>query len=105
MPPKNQVKRPQHVVDEAVKKHLAGGPGSDVVTLAKQYKISRPGFYLWLKHYKEELVAASDKQGLSPTQIDKLDKQTILAERDALKLENQKLRNKVVSLMIKAGDL
>jgi hypothetical protein len=102
MPPKGKTTRPQHVIDEAVKRRMAG---ESVAVLAKYYKISRPGFYLWVKKYKEQLLEKSKHNGMSTHDAEVSDKRTLIAEVQALRLENQKLRNKVVSLMIKSGEM
>lgn len=102
MPKKNDTKRPQHVIDEAVRRHMAG---ESAAVLAKFYKISKPGFYLWVKKYKEQLLAQNAREGLTPKEAELTDKRVLIAENQALKLEVRKLRDKVVSMMIKAGEL
>jgi transposase len=102
MPPKGKTTRPQSQIDEAVKRFMNG---EQAVVLAKHYKISKPGFYLWVKKYKEELLRTSKTGDMTPHQAELSDKRTLIAEVQALKLENQKLRNKVVSLMIKSGEM
>jgi hypothetical protein len=102
MPIKGKTTRPQHIIDEAVKRFMNG---EQAVVLAKHYKISKPGFYLWVKKYKEDLLKSSRTGDMTPADAATADKRTLIAEVQALKLENQKLRNKVVSLMIKSGDL
>lgn len=102
MPRKNDTKRPQHEIDQAVKRFLDGG--EQAVVLAKLYKISKAGFYLWVKKYKQDLLDKSRRAGLSPDQVQSSDKRTLVTEVEQLRLENRKLRDKVVSLMIKAGE-
>jgi len=101
-PAKNSTKRPQHVIDEAVKRHMAG---ESVRVLAKFYKISVPQFYNWIAAYKQTLLEQSAKRDMTPKDAELVDKRVLIAEVQALKLENRKLRDKVVSLMMKAGDL
>lgn len=102
MPIKGKATRPQATIDEAVRRFMAG---EQAVTLAKYYKISKPGFYLWVKKYKEQLLEKSKRQGMTPHDAEVSDKRTLIAEVQSLKLENHKLRDKVVALMIKAGEI
>ena len=87
---------------DAVKRHMAG---ESVAVLAKYYKISKPGFYLWVAKYKQALLESADRKALTPADAALTDKRVLIAEIQALKLENAKLRNKVVSLMVKHGEL
>jgi transposase len=102
MPAKNATKRPQHVIDEAVKRFMAG---ESAHVLAKYYKVSRPGLYNWVHKYKLESLANAERKDMSPDQLKQIDRQQLVAENMALKEENSKLRHKVVALMIKAGDI
>ena len=102
MPTKNSTSRPQHVIDEAVKRYMAGEP---VTTLSKYYKISRPGFYLWVKKYKEDLLEKSKTAGMSPKDAEQADKRVLLIELEQARQENRKLRDKVVALMLKGGEI
>jgi hypothetical protein len=103
MPKKNDTKHPQHVIDEAVKRYMDGR--ESVRVLAKFYKISKAGFYLWVAKYKKQLVETSKRSGMSPADADRADKRTLATEIEQLRLENRKLRDRVVSLMIKSGEL
>jgi transposase-like protein len=103
MPRKDETATPKKLVDKFIKRHLEGG--ESVEALAKEYKISRASGYAWLKKHRDALLSQTMREGMSPTAIEKSDKATLVAQVQALKLENAKLRNKVVSLMIKAGDL
>lgn len=102
MPIKNATKRPQHVIEQAVKRFMAG---EQAVALAKEYKISKPGFYLWVSKYKRELLEKSKTVNMTPKDAATADKRTLLIEIDSLKLENRKLRDKVLDMMVKAGEL
>jgi transposase len=102
MPRKNSTKTPPDQIDEAVKRYMAG---ESVAVLAKRYKISKPGFYLWVQKYKQALLEQAERKDLKPKDAALVDKRVLIAEIQALKLENQKLRNKVVSLMVKHGEL
>lgn len=102
MPRKNQTKRPAHVIEEAVKRHLAG---ESATVLSKYYKISKPGFYLWVQKYKDELLEKSKHQGMNPYDAEISDKRTLIAEIQALKQEVTKLRNRLVDNLVKHGEL
>ena len=102
MPKKNQTKRPQHVIEEAVKRHLAG---ESAAVLAKYYKVSKPGFYLWVQKYKADLLERSKHAGMDPHDAEMSDKRTLIAEIQALKQEVQKLRNRLVDNLVKHGEL
>jgi transposase len=99
---KNKKKLTQKEVDGFVKRYMDGEP---VDGLAKEAGRARASFYLWVKKYKEELLEKSDRTGMSEKELEKSDKSKLIAQVQALKLENAKLRNKLVSLMIKAGEL
>lgn len=90
-------KRPAHVIEEAVKRHLEGESAS---VLSKYYKISKPGFYLWVRRYKEDMLKAKAKSGMSATDAETADKRVLIMEIQALKAENTKLRNRVVEMML-----
>lgn len=98
--PKNAPKRPQHVIDEAVKRHLAGEP---VSTLAKHYKISRAGFYLWVAKAKQAMLAKASTVDMTPKEKELSDKRVLIAEIQALRLENRRLRELVLDGMIRKG--
>jgi transposase len=98
MPAKNVTKRPQHVIDKAVKRHLEGESG---VALAKEHKVSPAGFYLWVKKYKEALLEKSKRNDMSPQDAETADKRALIAEIQALKLENRKLRELAMNALLK----
>lgn len=102
MPAKGNTKRPQHQIDEAVKRYMAGEP---VTVLSKYYKISRPGMYLWIAKYKEDLLRKASKENMSPKDAATADKRILITENEALKAEVRKLRDKVISMMVKSGEL
>jgi transposase-like protein len=101
MPVKNETKRPKKVIEKAIKRHLEGGEAA--VDLAKAYKVSRATFYNWLKQYKQQILEASKQ--MSPAALEKRDKITMAAEIQALRLENQQLRNRLIKMLIKSGEL
>jgi transposase len=102
MPVKNATKRPQHVIDEAVRKYFNGESAG---VLAKLYKVSKPAMYNWIAKAKQAKLEAAARMDMSPKQLSERDREALLTENKALKDENAKLRNKVVSLMIKAGEM
>lgn len=102
MPAKGATKRPQHQIDEAVKRYLAGEP---VTVLSKYYKISRPGFYLWVSKYKAEMLKKASQVNMTEADAKTADKRVLITENQALKAEVRKLRDKVLDMMIKAGEL
>jgi transposase-like protein len=103
MPRKDETATPKKQVDKFIKRHLEGD--ESVEALAKEYKISRATGYMWLRKHREQLLEQTMHEGMSPAAIEKSDKMTLIAQIAQLKIENAKLRNRVVSLMIKAGDL
>lgn len=102
MPIKGKTTRPQHEIDTAVKRFMNG---EQAVVLAKHYKISKPGFYLWVKKYKEELLKNERRGDLSAKDAEVVDKRALIAEVQSLRAEVRTLRDKVISMMIKAGEL
>lgn len=92
---------PQHVIEQAVRRHMQDN--EPVSTLMKEYKVSKAGFYNWVAAYKTRILEQSRRAGMTPKDIDKSDKLNLMAELEAIKLENQKLRNRLVSILIKYG--
>lgn len=99
MPRKNHTKVPQKAIDKAVARYLGG---ESVIALAKEYKISRAMFYLWAKKYKRNVLEqAARKDIVSPP----ADKRALSTQIQLLRLENARLGNKVVALMLKLGEI
>jgi transposase-like protein len=103
MPRKSDTKVPQKKIDQFIRRHLEGGEG--VAELAKEFGIARASGYLWLAKHRQKVVDESFRADMTAEAMAKQDKATLVAELVQLKQENMKLRNKVVSLMIKAGEL
>lgn len=99
---RNVTKTPEDRVKSAVKRYLAG---EQVQALAKEYKVSRPGFYLWINKYKEDLVAQAKRAGMSAESIEKSDKVNLAIENQAMKAEIARLKQKLFELMDAAGKL
>jgi transposase len=104
MPRKGDTKqlKPGQSVAKFIQRHYDGEP---VDALAKEYKISRATGYFWLMKHRTELLAANKDKDASPETLAKESKAVLVAEIQALKLENQKLRNRLVSLMVETGKL
>lgn len=103
MPAKGKTTRPQHEIDKWVRKHLEDGV--PVRDLAKLAKVSVPGFYLWVSKAKAEMYEKSKRLGMSPVDIEKSDKQNMLYELDQVKMENTRLRERLMAVLIKHGEL
>lgn len=93
--------RSQEQIDKAVRRHLEGR--ESVVALCREYKISRAGFYLWVKKYKEEIMRRSMRAGMKPQDVERSDKAELIAEIESLRQENRKLRDRLVAEMMKSS--
>lgn len=102
MPIKNQTSRSHADIEKAVKRFMGG---EQAVALAREFGISKPGFYLWVKKFKAEQLERSKTSGMSPRDAATADKRTLILEVEALKLENRKLRDSLLSKMLKLGEL
>lgn len=91
--------RDPKTIEEAVRRHLEGR--EQVTTLCREYKISRAGFYNWVKAYKDEVMRRSMRAGMTPKDAETSVKADLLAEIAALKTENRKLRDRLVATMLK----
>lgn len=98
MPAKNDTKQPLHIIEEACRRHING---ESAEALATEYGISKAGFYLWVRQFKQRVLETPAT--LAATKEAKLEQ--LVVEVAALKEENRQLRNKVISLMIKAGEM
>lgn len=98
MPARNATKQPLQIIDQACRRHLNGEPAE---ALATEYGISKAGFYVWVRQYKQRILAKP--AALASTPEARLE--TLAVEVAALKEENRQLRNKVISLMLKAGEM
>jgi|SRR5579859_2384285 len=91
-------KRPQHEIDRFVKRFLAG---EQAVALAKEARVSKPGFYLWVAKYKRDLLEKSKRSGMNQHDAETADKRTLIIELEQLRAENRKLRDRVLDMMVK----
>jgi transposase-like protein len=103
LPRKDETKVPEKLVNKAVKRHLEGGESA--IALAREYRVSRATLYNWVAAYRRQLLARAAKQGMSAHDAEASDKRTLVAKIRQLELENARLRDKVVSLMIKGGEI
>ncbi len=102
MPTKGKTKKPQHVIDKYVKRYMAG---EQATSLAKEAGVSKPGFYLWIQKHKQQILKQAKTAGMTPADAATADKRELLIELEQLRLENRKLREKVVAMMIKSGEI
>lgn len=102
MPLKNMTKTPQDKIERAVNRYLQGEPAS---TLAKEYKVSRPGFYAWINKYKAAQIERSRKANMSAGTIDKHEKVDLAIENVDLKKQVMELRQKLFDLMLETKRL
>lgn len=105
MPTKGKTNRPSKEIEAWVKKHLDDPTGMPVRSLAKQAHVSVPGFYNWIKAYKERLLEKSKTGNMSSKDMELAEKRNMMTELEQLKLENRALRDKVVAMMIKHHEL
>lgn len=92
----------QHVMDEAVKRKLAG---ESVAVLSKYYGISRAGFYLWEKKYKQSALKVFSRAGMSPSSIKESDTQDLKIKLGEALREIARLREKLFNLMLKHNEV
>jgi transposase-like protein len=89
-------------INQAVKRYLEG---EQVVALAKEYKISVPGFYLWIKRAREAAAAQAALVDISPKQQEKDQAISLRLRVDKLQQENDQLKKKLFELMLKHGEI
>jgi transposase len=102
MPRKNETKVSPKAMEKAAKRHLAGEQAEG---LAKEHKVSRATIFNWTARYKEQALEQSRREGINPKELEKQDKATLVAKLQALELENRRLRDKVVALLLKTGEI
>ena len=99
MPAKNKTSRPQHEIERFVKRFLAG---EQAVTVAKEARISKAGFYLWVKKYKDAMLDRSKRVGMSSQSMDTAN---LRFENERLNKEVKRLKELLFNQMIKHGEL
>lgn len=102
MPAKGKALRPQAVIDKYVKRYMNG---EQATALAKEAGISKPGFYLWIQKHKQQIMEQSKTKDMSPKDADIANKRELLIELEQLRLENRKMREKLIALMLKSGEI
>lgn len=102
MPLKNTTKAPSDKIERAVKRYLQGEPAS---SLAKEMGVSRPGFYNWIKRYKELQVEQARRNNMAAGTIDKHEKIDLTIENVDLKKQVMELKQKLFEMMLKTGQL
>ena len=101
MPAKNVTRHPQNIIDVAVKRHLNG---ESVAVLAKYYGMSRPGFYLWVKKFKDQVITNSMRADMSLQGQELADVGDLKLQVQAERAENLRLKRLCCELMLKTGD-
>jgi transposase-like protein len=100
--PRKHIGRPQHVIDEALKRYLSG---ERAAALAKEYGISKAGIYLWLRKGKETMIENAKRADMSPRDKEAADMLRLRGELEEEKRINARLKNKLIDLMVRAGEL
>ena len=103
MPLKNRTKTPPDRIERAVKRYLQGNESA--VALAKEFNVSRPGFYAWINKYKAMMVEQARTANMSAGTIDKFQKVDLTIENQDLKKQVMELKQKLFELMLKTGQL
>ena len=91
------MRTPEDKIKEAVERYLAGEPAAG---LAKEYLVSRPGFYLWIKKYKEARINEAMRSNMTAPNIEKAEKRDLSIENRALKREIAKWKKEYCDLLI-----
>jgi transposase len=94
-------KTPQKIISQAVKRHVEGGENADV--LAKEYEVSRASIYGWVAKYKQGVLERSRRDGMSNLDADRADKADLIAHIEALELENKRLRDRIIDMLLQTG--
>lgn len=94
---KQKSKTPEAKIERAVERYLAGEPASE---LAKEHRMSRQGFYLWVKNYKEAQISKAKYANMTAGSIDKSQKVDLAIENTALKAEVERLKQKLFEIML-----
>lgn len=100
---KGRTKNTQEDIEQAVRRYL--DKGESVGVLAKYYKVSQPAVYKWISAYKEAQVAKAKTAGMDGASIERATSRDAAFVIEELKKENRKLRDRLLDLMIKTGDL
>lgn len=99
---KQKSKTPEAKIERAVERYLAGEPAS---SLAKEHRMSRQGFYLWIRAYKDARVNKAKYANMTAESIDKSQKVDLAIENAALKAEVTRLKQKLFEMMLSSDRL
>jgi transposase len=102
MPRKDETKVSPKAIEKAVKRHMAGERAD---TLATELKVSRATIFNWTAKYRADTLEQARRGEMTPKELERQDKSALVAQLEALKLENRRLREKVVALMLKSGEI
>jgi transposase-like protein len=86
------------IIAQAVKRHVEGGENAE--DLAKELEVSRASIYGWVAKYKKDVLARSRRAGMTPLDADRADKADLIAQIEALELENKQLRDKLINMLL-----
>jgi transposase-like protein len=103
VPLKNMTKTPPDRIEKAVKRYLQGNESASA--LAKEFNVSRPGFYAWINKYKAAMVEQARKSNMSAGTIDKFQKVDLTIENQDLKKQVMELKEKLFNLMLDTNRL
>lgn len=103
MPRRSETKHPKKVIIKALTRHLEGSAA--VVDITRDLGVSRATFYNWQKAYKADLIEQSKEGRIAPSSIVKSSQLALIAELQSLRLENRRLRDKLITYMVKAGEI
>lgn len=94
---------------EAVRRYLEAGESA--AKIARDFKVSKPGFYIWLRAAKQEAIrqaanAPPQARGSGMMANAELrERQVLIDQNKELQREVHKLRDKLVALMVKHGEI
>ena len=89
-------------ISKAVQRYVQG---DQVTVLAKEYKVSVPGMYLWIAKARDEAAEQVRRQAMSPGTVEIDKKVNVELQLKAVMVDNDRLRRKLLDLMIKSGEL
>ena len=102
MPRKNEFKAAPKAIARAIKRHLEGGEPASAI--AKELRVSRATVYLWIGKYKQEVLNRKRPSTIAaPKDLKRADRGALIAEIEALRDENRKLRDRLVTEMLRSG--
>lgn len=88
--------------EKAVKRYMGG---EQARSLAKEFKVSVPGLYLWIKNAKEDAARKVRAADLGPEGMKREADTTVRLKMRHLEQENDTLKKKLFELMLKHGEL